>query len=407
MKGNILVITYWSYKDALVQTYTLPYLRRMKPYCEGRIFLVTLEQERLALSESEKQNAIRSLGEEGIVPVFLRYQPFGAGAAFGWAGKLIRLWWICLAKNIRVIHTWCTPAGMIGYLLSRFTGKKLVLDSFEPHAEPMIETGQWAKDSKAFRTLFRYEKKQAQRAWVVIGLTESMKQYAREKYGMPEKPFYLKPALVEFGRLPVFSENDRIQFRKQTGAEDKIVCVCAGKTGGLYFEKEVFDFFSACAAHWGERFHVFMLSPDPKEKLEKLANASGFPSGQMTLRYVPQQEVYAWMNAADFAFNPCRPVPSRRHGTSIKNAEYRAMGLPVVLAHDISDDSEKIAGEGSGAVLNEMNANEYTAAIARIESLLSGDRQQLRKRIVSAAQTTRDMEIADKVYREIYGNAYL
>ena len=26
-KGNVLVLTYWSYKDALIQTYTLPYVR--------------------------------------------------------------------------------------------------------------------------------------------------------------------------------------------------------------------------------------------------------------------------------------------------------------------------------------------------------------------------------------------
>lgn len=405
MQGNIIVITYWSYKDALVQTYTLPYVRLMKKYCSGKIYLVTLEQERLKLSAEEKTKIRSQLHAAGIHPIFLKYQPFGMSAAFGWSLKLIRLWLLILFGGIKTIHTWCTPAGMIGYLLSRFTGKKLILDSFEPHAEPMLETGEWKAGGKAFQTLFQYEKKQANRASVVIGLTESMKAYAKEKYGMQDKPFYLKPALIDFNSLPQFTNETRTDFRNKNQLRDKIVCVCAGKTGGLYFEKEVFDFFRSCADHWGERFHVVMLSPDREEKLLVLAKQSGFSEKQITIRFVPQHEVYAWMNAADFAFNPCRPVPSRRHGTSIKNAEYRAMGLPVVLAHDISDDSETIAAENAGAVLDEMNETNYRNAIQTIDDLLKTDCQLLNKRITDSMRKNRSMEIADRVYKEIYDKA--
>ena len=44
---HVLVITYWSYADALVQTYTLPYLRIMLGVMpEGSsIHIVTLEKD--------------------------------------------------------------------------------------------------------------------------------------------------------------------------------------------------------------------------------------------------------------------------------------------------------------------------------------------------------------------------
>ncbi|MFL5787805.1 MAG: hypothetical protein ACJ748_07110, partial [Flavisolibacter sp.] len=57
MKGNILVLTHWSFKDALVQTYTLPYvsfIRNVLPE-ENKIFVVTSEQELIALKEDEKK----------------------------------------------------------------------------------------------------------------------------------------------------------------------------------------------------------------------------------------------------------------------------------------------------------------------------------------------------------------
>ena len=41
LKGNILVLTQWSFKDALIQTYTLPYveiLREIIP-TERKIFV--------------------------------------------------------------------------------------------------------------------------------------------------------------------------------------------------------------------------------------------------------------------------------------------------------------------------------------------------------------------------------
>ncbi|MFN8712697.1 MAG: glycosyltransferase [Bacteroidota bacterium] len=403
MKGNLLVLTYWSYKDALVQTYTLPYVRVMKKYCSGKIYLVTLEQPQLKLSREEKQKQTELLKAEGIVPVFLNYQPFGAKAALGWMLKLTRLWWLTMTCGIKGIHTWCTPAGMIGYLLSKSTGRPLVADSFEPHAEPMVETGEWSAKSKAFKTLFGYERKLAHRARAIIALTESMKNYAREKYAMPDKPYYIKPALIDFDKLPVFTTEMREEFRKANNLNGKLVCVMAGKTGGLYYEQEVFDFFATCVKKWGNQFHAVLLSPTPEKQLAELARKAEFPASQMTIKFVPQHEVFVWMNAADFAFNPCRPVPSRRHGTSIKNSEYWACGLPIVLARDISDDSDFIENNKIGAVLDNMNSSSYVKALQTIDQLLDNDSKVLRAKINTLARNTRSMSIADEIYREIYG----
>jgi len=52
---NVLILTYWSYHDALIQTYTLPYVRIIKKYlpAKSKIFLVTLEQKKLVDVKSE------------------------------------------------------------------------------------------------------------------------------------------------------------------------------------------------------------------------------------------------------------------------------------------------------------------------------------------------------------------
>ncbi|MDQ3100886.1 MAG: hypothetical protein M3R08_05840, partial [Bacteroidota bacterium] len=43
---NVMVLTYWNFKDALIQTYTLPYVRFILEELPagGRVFLVTFER---------------------------------------------------------------------------------------------------------------------------------------------------------------------------------------------------------------------------------------------------------------------------------------------------------------------------------------------------------------------------
>ena len=52
---NILIITYWSYKDALIQTYTLPYVKVIRENLsdDQKIYLVTLEQDSLRMNNND------------------------------------------------------------------------------------------------------------------------------------------------------------------------------------------------------------------------------------------------------------------------------------------------------------------------------------------------------------------
>src|SRR5438477_199755 len=84
---------------------------------------------------------------EGIILIHFRYLKFGIGALAAWSLYLIKLYWLCISTPVKTIHAWCTPAGAIGYLLCLFSNRRLVLDSFEPHAEPMAESGTWKKNS--------------------------------------------------------------------------------------------------------------------------------------------------------------------------------------------------------------------------------------------------------------------
>lgn len=401
---NILVITYWSYKDALVQTYTLPYLKIIKKYLPSgsRIFLTTLEQSHLRMGAEELRAATTVLGKDDISLVPFNYSKFGLKAMLKWLLFLWRLFRLCRRERVTHIHAWCTPGGAIGYILSKMTGLPLIIDSYEPHAEAMVENGAWPARGLAFRLLFFFEKLQSKRAAVVIATTAGMKAYAEEKYGAVLKRFYVKPACVD---LDLFSQTDRKNpaLLEEYDFKGRLVCVYAGKIGGIYLDREVFDFFAVASRHWGERFRALLLTDTPPRRIMELAQASGLDPSIVTVKFVAHALIPKHMGLGDFAINPVKPVPTKRYCTSIKDGEYWAMGLPVVIPPGISDDSEIISRHGIGSVIREFNEEAYLETVREIDRMLSAyPREDLYDKVRRAALEYRNFSIADHIYRDIY-----
>ena len=399
-KGGVLVTTYFSFNDALIQAYTLPYVRliRKRIPVEFPVYLLTIEKDTCSkISVQDKIN----LSDEGITLISLQYQRFGLGL-LKWIPSLISYFFIARSKKIQTIHAWCTTGGLIGYLFSILSGKKLVLDSFEPHAEVMLETKTWAESSLKYKTLFKFEKLMAKKANVHICCTSDMKAYAFRKYGIELKQFFVKPACVDLKDYP---EN----FRKEKnmllgeGLEGKIVCVYAGKFGGLYLSNEVFDFFKEAYNYWGDRFRVLLLSNETAERIKNWCKNSDVPLEIIVQKFVPHASIPQYLGLADFGLAPYQSVPSRKYGAPIKVSEYFASGLPVVITANIADDSKLILEQGIGAVLSELNRKEYLNAVKLIDDLLKENAELLiYRKIKEIALKERSFSIAAQVYNEIY-----
>ncbi len=394
---NILVLTYWAFEDALIQAYTLPYVKIMARNLPpgSRIFLVTLDK--------SPRPEVDQLAAWGIEHISFQYRPFGLRAVFMWLKVIRQLAKLIRREKVDVVHAWCTPAGGMGYVLSMLTGRPLVLDSFEPHAEPMVEGGTWHRWSPAFLILFSLEWLQLKRASTVIYAVGAMHAYARQRYGISKDHHFAKPACVD---LELFSWRNRKRpdLVAQYRLNDTVSCVYAGKFGGLYLEQEVFDFFHEAYRFWGERFRVVLLSSITQAELERRAAGSAVPADIFIKQFVGHADVPDHMGVADFAICPMKPLPSRRYGTPIKNGEYWALGLPVVITPGISDDSGIIADTGTGSVIQALEPHAYRRSVQEIDALLrSGSPRQIYDRVRPIAEKHRNFKIAEEVYRSVYG----
>jgi glycosyltransferase involved in cell wall biosynthesis len=392
---QILVLTYWSFPDALIQTYTLPYLRIIEKLIseDSSIFLFTLEKSKSMFPPEHLSSKIKT------IPSI--YHPFGVKALFSWIGKLTRLFFFIKKNRITHIHCWCTPAGAIGYILSLLTGVQLIVDSFEPHAEAMVENGTWNRNGIAYRLLWFLEKKQARRAAHLIGAVQGMKDYTRIHYGVTPASFYVKPACVDLEQFSSAHKKNKNLLRL-LDLEGKIVCVYAGKFGGIYLEDEVFEFFSSAYEHWGNRLKVLLLTAHSEVEIRRMARTYSLPIELFVVRFVAHHEIASYIGLADFALTPVKPVPTKKLCSPIKDGEYWALGLPVIITAGISEDSEIIEITNTGYVWKNLNTAEYQKSIIWMDAFLSDKKNESSGKIRGLAEKYRNYEIAALVYYQIY-----
>lgn len=401
---NILSLTFWSYKSGLIQTYTLPYLRQIAAVIPDSsfIYLVTLEKDSMAISASERTSIDNELLENKIKLMTFTYSRFGIKAALVWLFIMIKLFFIIFTRRISTIHSFCTPPSVAALVLSKLTFRRLVIDSYEPHAEASFENGDWSRSSFKFRFLFMFEKFISRGADVIISATQGMREYARVKYNATFDKFYVKPACVD---LDLFSK-DHIKdpvLLKELGLEDSIVAVYAGKFGGIYLDQEVFDFFKVAQDYWGYKFKVLLLTNQADSELEAWSKNSHFNMKALIKIFVLHSEVPKYMGLGDFGLTPVKPIPTKRYCTPIKNGEYWALGLPIVSTANISDDSEIIEENNIGAILKKFDSDEYLRCIKKIDAILINyESLDMYSTIRDIAEKYRSLEISKNIYKEVY-----
>ncbi len=403
-KRNILVITYWPYKSGLIQAHVLPYVNIFQKYTNGgKVYLLTQETEEL--SPEEKKEIQNSLKSQNIEWLPIRYTPFNGKNFLRWGFILFpKLIGFILKHKINMLHAWCTPGGTIAFILSKLTATPMLVDFYEPHADSMVELKVWKKEGMNYKILKYFEVLQSHHAEFLICSNKDMPEYVLENYNykIPEKKYFYKPNCIDFSKFYPRPKNQKLL--QKLNLQGKIVGLYVGKFGGIYFEEETFWLFKKALEYYGkERFHALVLTPDNAEQVRKYAEKAEFPQENLTLKFVFHKHIPEYMSLADFAISPIKPVPSKRYSSPIKDGEYWAMGLPVIIPENISEDSEIIRKHNIGYVLSEISGQEFRKSIEHIDKLLnSGNREQLQQRIFNVAKTYRNFELAEDIYKKIY-----
>ena len=295
------------------------------------------------------------------------------------------------------------PAGALAYLVWQKTRLPFYVESFEPHADYMLESGVWRRYDPRYLFQRHWEKRQKQLALGLMPVAENYRQQLMAE-GVAAARLATVPCSVDAAAF-AFGEAARQRVRQQLGFAEPgtVIGVYVGKFGGIYYDQEAFRVFRAAADYFGAAFRLLLLTPDPVADIRQKLRAVGLSDAHTFVTKAPHAEVPDYLSAADFAFATIKPAPCRLFCSAIKIGEYWANGLPVLLPPGIGDDSAIAVAEQGGAVFDLTQPASLPAALVTVAGLLRqpGHRQAIRQ----LALQHRSVARARQAYQAFFGAA--
>ena len=394
---RILFLGYWSLRDGLTTSTVLPHLRLLQERPDvAAIRLVTIERgaDAQAPLEFAPDFAADKISFEPLRSRPSRHVLLTKIEDFTrFPAELVRQ---AAAFRADFILARGAPAGALAYLVWEKTGLPFYVESFEPHADYMLESGVWRRWDPRYLFQRHWEKKQKQLARGLLPVAENYRQQLLAE-GVPAARLATVPCSVDARRFG-FDDVARQSVRHRLGwaRPAAVVGIYVGKFGGIYYDEEAFQVFRAAADHFGPAFRLIVLTPDPEGEVRAKLRAAGLPDATAFVTKAAHAEVPDYLSAADFAFATIKPAPCRRFCSAIKIGEYWASGLPVLLPPGVGDDSAIAEAEGGGAVFDLAAPGSLAAALGRVAAVLAEAGH--RARIHELARRHRGLDRARAAY---------
>jgi hypothetical protein len=254
----------------------------------------------------------------------------------------------------------------------------------------------WSRGGLRYRFAHMMEQAQLRTAQVVITVTQNHREDLVSAGMSPERVRTI-PSITDLDTFR-YRDMDRAEVRRRLGIPEKAtVGIYVGKFGGLYYDEEAFRIFARAFDHFHD-LHVVVLSPMDPDVIRSKSAAAGIPPGRFHVLVVPHVEVPAFLSAADFAFSTIKPSPVKKYQCPIKNGEYWANGLPILMSDGIADDHKQLR-KGMGGSVFAKDLSDLDEAFGVVRSIV--DDPGHKEAIVELARKYKSVDIARTVYAEV------
>jgi len=269
--------------------------------------------------------------------------------------------------------------GIFGDQLQRHLGIPYVVESFEPHAHYMLQTGTWRRWDPKYLVQRRWEERVKRNASALITVSHGYARHLREREGISPSRVRTVPCWVDADRFRV-DPQARSQLRQQLGIGDRLAVVYAGKFGGIYSPLSELAMLRDLQHGFGQPLFVMLLTSADVGAVHHHLTQAGFAADQVFVQRVAHDQVNAYLNAADLALSFINSGPWSFACSAIKHGEYWACGLPVLMTPAVGDEADWLENEQAGAIASFNDSLAVRAAAERLTPILTdpGHRHRIR-----------------------------
>ena len=285
------------------------------------------------------------------------------------------------------------PAGLLGPRLKRSTGRPYLV--FLGGAEVTL-TAAVPLAGALLRSVLRG-------ASLLVSVSEFTAAAARHVESKVPAAV-LRPALDTDSFAPA-GPDEKAVAKAALGVDGALV-VCIGRLVPRKGQDRLIDALARLAGEFPRLELALIGDGRLRGSLRRRAERLGVAARVRFAGALPDEEMRAWLRAADVFASPCR---TRWGGLEVEGfglvfAEAALAGLPVIAGRS-GGAPEAVAAEDSGLVVDGRSAEETAAALARLLRMTAAERQRMGERGRALALARHSPAIAGERYRQLLRQA--
>lgn len=232
--------------------------------------------------------------------------------------------------------------------------------SYEEHKYNLLHGKKETADSlKLLSHIKEVERETVNAADRVFCVSKALGAYYHKTYGVDNSKFFLYPCLSDAEKF-YYDEIVRENMRQSLGYTntDRVYLYSGGLKNKYHLVSETLAFLNNIAGE-DENAKFLFLS---KDNLEEKEAEERFPNliGKATIVSAPNEEVYKYLNAADYGLLFRDNVVMNNVASPSKFAEYVLCGLPVLISEGVGDYSVLCQDNDLGIVVRNFTLTDET-----------------------------------------------
>lgn len=407
---KVLFITYFSANEPLLDSRTMPLLRRSKEL-GVEYYLVTFEKKKCSGQNMLFYDAAylkKRFDEIGVKwhPLAYHKRPPVISTVYDVVRGVFCCVFIALKEKADFIYAQTAVGGAIAFCVSRLLNKKYVYDINGLLAEEYADGGLWDRKSLVFKVVRNFEKRIIYSADGIISLSEKFAKNIKEgKYITCKKqPWNLQVISSHVDTLkfkPVVLKD--VKLIEKHNLKGKFVLIYVGSVGTWYMFSEMLDFFNVMAGVIPNSVFLIVSHTD-KSVIRNEVLLKKMNSNVIITEALPD-DMPKHLSIADAGIFFIKPVFSKEACSPIKFGEYLASGLPVVINSNVGDTEDIVKRANTGVIINKFEPVLYKKAAIELKRLVDND-AELKNRCRRTAEDQLSFKVAFEKYKCLYKDTF-
>lgn len=387
----ILYISYDGMLEPLGQSQVLSYLEPLAQNYD--VHLLSFEKS----ADLDDRRRLRAVGERSAAAnirwTYRRYHkaPSAPATALDIAIGFVSAWSIARRHRVHLIHARSYIPALIGIMVKRATGAKLLFDMRGLWADERVDGGLWPAGGHLYRATKAIERRLLRSADHIVTLTRASVEEVRRLAG-PDGA--ATPISV------ISTCTDLQRFRPPTSKPvGPIVLGYIGSVGTWYlFDETLLAFRLLQELHPDAQLLIVNRGEHPRIR-ERIA-AAGLDPACVEVLAADHRDMPSLIARMSAGAALVKPAYSKIASAPTKVAEYLACGIPVLGNSGVGDVEPLLEGRRVGVSVDSFDEVQLRSAVARLAELIL-DKETV-GRCRTAVEELFSLEGGVAEYRRIY-----